>query len=202
MQTNSIMSHELVYNSYINTRERNSQLTEAFVERIISDIILAEDLETGETFEDRKEKEQTGWTNDDKITNFLLKAIKEVDTSCIKPCILVRSSAAVYMEAIVNGHFDIQTCTWRFVVCLFACLKEIVYNAYQDAGYYGCGESYVASSNVLCRDVVDAICRIDDWVLQNNGWMALLDNFDPSMAADAEMKTLLKAITWTVAHRV
>lgn len=194
------MSHQLVYNYYINTKVRNSQLTEKLVVRVV-DRALGRDVCSGVALEDEKEEDENevGIDNDEKIIRFILNAVKSVNSKSIALCIYHQGSECNYIHDIIQQRFDAETCTWEFIVCLFAALDALIFECIYYATWYGYEESYIASGNVLTRGLIDEFTAIEDWILHNNGWMALLDNFDPS-TNEQEVLKIICDMTSTVAN--
>jgi hypothetical protein len=189
------MSQELVYNYYINTAERNHQLTIALVKRVVDNALLR-DVRLFDQDVDNLDGDTI--SNDEKIIRFLVKSIKSVNTRNISLLLNYRCTVEDYIEKIIAHLYDSQTCTWELIVCLFAAMDTIVFEEAYYSIRYGYHDNIVASANSrIIPFLIDAISRVEEWVLRNNGWMALLDNFDP---ATAQTETLVRDMSYIVSE--
>lgn len=172
------MSHCEVYNSFVNSLDRNSQLTQAFIKQIVSQAIHPRS--TMELDDDEGIEEEL--PNNEKIARFLFNSKSFVMRSstvflnimiAAKPHSVVDVMSCI-IEKLLNEHSP-----WYLIVCLFAVLEALVFQEYRDSIRYGYEYSYVASSNSkLIPSLID-VFAIDDWIVRHNGWMALTDNFVP-----------------------
>jgi hypothetical protein len=197
------MRRNLVYNFYINTEERNRQLTGGLIQRIVDDVLQRDVRLFKNVGEKKLDIFEAGISNDEKITRFLLKAMKTVDTrnlTCLLPHQWEEGQCAStdHVANILDKLFDPRKCTWEFIVCLFAALDAIVYEAFIYSIRYGYKETYIANANSrLVPCLGDVLSVIEKWILHNNGWMALIDNFNP-LKVDTE--NIVKDIASAIAN--
>jgi hypothetical protein len=170
-------------------------MTEALVKRVVNNALMRDirlfDQDVGNSDGDTI-------SNDEKIIRFLIKGIKSVNTRNISLLMTGQWSIEDYIEKFITVLYDSQTCTWELIVCLFAAMDTIVFEEVYHSIRYGYHDKLVASANGrLIPNLIAAFSQVEDWVLRNNGWMALLDNFD---LATAQTETIVRDVSYIVSE--
>lgn len=170
------MQHAEVYNMYINTYERNDAITEALVKYVIDGHHHTYPPRDLEAFEDSV-------PHDVKINYTMLCAVDIVSSMFSTEIHALvskfeRKTCPSYraIDKIVEHTFlDSQCQNWYFFVCLFAVMREFV--RLEDGIADEMGYDYACSFNsrVLPELINCFFGALNNWVYDNKGWIAMLD---------------------------
>jgi hypothetical protein len=166
----------------INSTERNHQLMEALVNRVVNNALQRVSRLNENDGQDVVNFDDDTISFDEKIIRFFIKCIKSVDTRDISRLLTYRCHVEDYIDKFVTEFYDSQTCTWELIVCLFAAMETIVFEEACTSIRYGFHHDEIVARafSRLIPNLIGTLSQVEDWVLLNNGWMTLLDNFDPA----------------------
>jgi hypothetical protein len=132
----------------------------------------------------------------EQCIEFIVDAANKVDTHNIRKLVHfnghdTHESITRCLRQMLDRVFKLMylQCSWRFIVCMYAVLYEMIAIAYQHALRYGYADQFIATTDTyLASKLIDEMSRIEGWIHDNGGWYMLVKrNLDSSSNKDAQI---------------